>query len=37
MVLCDGSVHQISYNVDVATHRALASRAGGDAAKAQGY
>jgi prepilin-type N-terminal cleavage/methylation domain-containing protein len=31
MVFCDGSVHSISYDVDAATHRALANRFEGDA------
>jgi prepilin-type N-terminal cleavage/methylation domain-containing protein/prepilin-type processing-associated H-X9-DG protein len=30
MVFCDGSVHAISYNIDLVTHQALATRAAGD-------
>jgi prepilin-type N-terminal cleavage/methylation domain-containing protein len=30
VVFCDGSVHSLSYNIDLATHQALATRAGGD-------
>ena len=29
-IFCDGSVHSMSYGINFATHRALASRAGGD-------
>ena len=28
LVFCDGSVHSISYNIDLTTHQALATRAG---------
>jgi prepilin-type N-terminal cleavage/methylation domain-containing protein len=30
MVFCDRSVHAMSYNISLATHQALATRAGGD-------
>jgi hypothetical protein len=30
VVFCDGSVHSLSYNISLATHQALASRAAGD-------
>jgi prepilin-type N-terminal cleavage/methylation domain-containing protein len=29
-VFCDGSVHSISYNISLATHQALSTRAGGE-------
>ena len=29
-VFCDGSVHSLSYRMDMATHQALATRAAGD-------
>jgi len=34
---CDGSVHSLSYNMSFSTHKALASRAGGDAADSREY
>jgi prepilin-type N-terminal cleavage/methylation domain-containing protein len=37
MVFCDGSVHAISYNISLATHQALASRAGGDSPDPKEY
>ena len=36
-VFCDGSVHSLSYNIDLATHQALASRAGGETVDASKY
>jgi prepilin-type processing-associated H-X9-DG protein len=36
-VFCDGSVHSISYNISLATHQALASRAAGDSPDAKEY
>ncbi len=37
MVFCDGSVHSISYNIDLATHQALSSRAAGDSPDEKQY
>jgi prepilin-type N-terminal cleavage/methylation domain-containing protein len=37
MAFCDGSVHQLSYNIDLATHQALSSRAGGDSPDPKEY
>jgi prepilin-type N-terminal cleavage/methylation domain-containing protein len=34
---CDGSVHSLAYNMSFATHRAMASRAAGDAGKPSEY
>jgi len=36
MVFCDGSVHSIAYEIDPATHRALAHRFDGEAVQADG-
>jgi prepilin-type N-terminal cleavage/methylation domain-containing protein len=36
-VFCDGSVHALSYNISLATHQALASRAGGDSPDSKEY
>ena len=36
-VFCDGSVHSISYNISLATHQALASRAAGDSPDPKEY
>jgi Protein of unknown function (DUF1559) len=36
-VFCDGSVHQISYNIDLATHQALSTRAAGDSPDQKEY
>jgi prepilin-type N-terminal cleavage/methylation domain-containing protein len=36
-VFCDGSVHAISYNISLATHQALASRASGDSPDPKEY
>jgi prepilin-type N-terminal cleavage/methylation domain-containing protein len=36
-VFCDGSVHSLSYGMDMATHQALASRAAGDHADEKQY
>jgi prepilin-type N-terminal cleavage/methylation domain-containing protein len=36
MVFCDGSVHSIGYDIDPATHRALANRFDGDVVDANG-
>jgi hypothetical protein len=36
-VFCDGSVHAMSYNISLATHQALASRAGGDSPDPREY
>jgi prepilin-type N-terminal cleavage/methylation domain-containing protein len=37
MVFCDGSVHAMSYNISLATHQALASRAAGDSPDQKQY
>jgi prepilin-type N-terminal cleavage/methylation domain-containing protein len=37
MVFCDGSVHSMSYNISLATHQALASRASGDSPDPKEY
>jgi hypothetical protein len=34
---CDGSVHSLSYNMSFVTHKAMASRAGGDAGNPREY
>ena len=36
-VFCDGSVHSLSYNMSLATHQALATRAGGDSPDEKEY
>ena len=36
MVFCDGSVHSISYDIEPASHRALAHRFEGDVAQVDG-
>ena len=36
-VFCDGSVHSISYSIDLATHQALSSRAAGDSPDEKQY
>jgi hypothetical protein len=36
MVFCDGSVHSIAYDIDPATHRALANRFDGEAVQLDG-
>ena len=36
-VFCDGSVHSISYNISLATHQALATRANGDSPDPKEY
>jgi prepilin-type N-terminal cleavage/methylation domain-containing protein len=36
-VFCDGSVHAMSYNISLATHQALSSRAGGDSPDPKEY
>ena len=36
-VLCDGSVHAMSYNISLATHQALSSRAAGDSPDPKQY
>ncbi|HEX4414596.1 MAG TPA: DUF1559 domain-containing protein [Lacipirellulaceae bacterium] len=36
MVFCDGSVHSITYDIDAATHRALAHRFDGEAVSTSG-
>jgi prepilin-type N-terminal cleavage/methylation domain-containing protein len=37
MVFCDGSVHSMSYNISLATHQALSTRAGGDSPDSKEY
>ena len=37
VVFCDGSVHSISYNIDLATHQALSTRAAGDSPDQKQY
>jgi len=37
MVFCDGSVHSLSYNISLAMHQALASRAAGDSPNGKEY
>ena len=36
-VFCDGSVHSLTYNIDLATHQALSSRAAGDSPDEKQY
>jgi prepilin-type N-terminal cleavage/methylation domain-containing protein len=36
-VFCDGSVHSLSYNISLATHQALSSRAAGDSPNEKEY
>ena len=36
-VFCDGSVHSLSYNMSLATHKALATRDGGDSPDPKEY